>query len=133
MNTDILYEAERLHAEIAALKAERDALRTCAENDTSVISLAPGHGQGVSRTMENILIRAADIDTLIKAKQTELDEKTGCILSAVAKLDDSLQRTVITMHYVMFKTWDETAALIGYEKRYCKKIASTARTLLKTI
>lgn len=133
MDISILLKSQKLQNEIRALQSERDTLRACAENDTSVISLAPGHGQGVSRTMENILIRVADLDALIKEKQKRLDEMKEIILNAVARLDDPAERTVITLHYVMNKSWSETAKKMGYQMRYCKKLASSARQILTAI
>ena len=133
MKLEILLKPQQLTSEIKALQIERDTLRSYAENSTSVLSLAPGHGQGVNRSFENVMTKVADLDTLIERKKKELEETNDLIINETSKLSNSTHRTIIRMRHVMLKSWDEIAATIGYEVRYCQKIANNARKLLATI
>ena len=130
MNTDILYKPQQLQDEISRLKDERETLRSCAEKTTSIISLAPGHGQGLNRTMEDILARVADLDAEIEAKTEELSSTVTYLLEQFDTVDNIIYRTILIHRFVLQETWQETAQQIGYCIRHCQRFLKKAVSAL---
>ena len=119
MILDILLKPTQLKREIESMRNEQEALRAFAESKTSVISLAPGHGQGVSRSLENALIKVADLDAEIKAKTEELDASETVLMKLLEKLDDGIYKRILIHKYLLNENWPIISSSIHVSERQC--------------
>lgn len=128
MDINILLRPQQLHKEILAMQMKHDTLKSAAERTVSMISLAPGHGQGVNRKFETLGIEIADLDKAISQRSKEEDAAKEELSVLLAQMKNGLYIGILCRHYIEYKSISQISAEIGYSFRYTKQLHKLALT-----
>lgn len=132
MTTDILLKPQQLYKEYMSLIMKHDTLKTSLERTVAVISLAPGHGQGVSRRLEEMEAEILDLEKIIDLKNEELMDAQAEVRAFISQLDDSFGRQMLEMRFVDLMTLKEISEEKHFSIQYCwRKIQDAAEQLQK--
>ena len=122
MTTDILLKPQQLYKEYMSLIMKHDTLKTSLERTVAVISLAPGHGQGVSRRLEEMEAEILDLEKIIDKKCEELIDAQNVARKAIYHLQDPEQVAVMIKRYVDCMTFSEISSELEYTVRHCRRL-----------
>ena len=115
---EMLERPGKLGEEIRALEGKAAMLEEAAKGHTSVLSLSGGGGGGYTGSrMENLLIRAADLQEKAKRLRHEREEAVREICLLLAKLDSPEQAQVLMLHYVQGVSFRQIGRMMGYTER----------------
>ena len=115
---EMLERPGKLGEEIRALEGKAAMLEEAAKGHTSVLSLSGGGGGGYTGSrMENLLIRAADLQEKAKRLRREREEAVREICLMLAKLDSPEQAQVLMLHYVKGVSFRRIGRMMGYTER----------------
>lgn len=115
---EMLERPGKLEEEIRALEGKAAMLEEAAKGHTSVLSLSGGGGGGYTGSrMENLLIRAADLQEKAKRLRHEREEACREICLLLAKLDSPEQAQVLMLHYVQGVSFRKIGRMMGYTER----------------
>ena len=115
---EMLEKPGKLGEEIRALEGKAAMLEEAAKGHTSVLSLSGGGGDGhTGSRMENLLIRAADLQEKAKRLRFEREEAIREICILLEKLDSPEQAQVLMLHYVKGLSFRQIGRMMGYTER----------------
>ena len=108
------------------------SLRTAAEKCTSSISPGPGGG-GDSRRLENIIAKIDAAEREVDADIDKLILKKAEIEATIGKLEDPLQREVLSMRYIGFMSWQDIVESTCYSESSVDRLHRNALKRLDEI
>ena len=115
---EMLERPGRLGKEIRALEGKAAMLKEAAKGHTSVISLSGGGGGGYTGSrMENLVIRAADLQEKAARLRLEREEAIREICLTLEGLDSPEQAQVLMLHYVQGLSFRQIGRMLGYTER----------------
>ena len=115
---EMLERPGKLGKEICALEGKAAMLEEAAKGHTSVLSLSGGGGGGhTGSRMENLLIRAADLQERAVRLRLEREEAVREICLLLEKLDSPEQAQVLMLHYVKGLSFRQIGRMMGYTER----------------
>lgn len=110
----------KIDQEINALLSEREQAFNLACKATA----PPCNNEKVSASVENgnekRFVKYADYSCLINKRIDELYEIKREILSAISKIDSNTYRSVLTMRYIQFKTWEQIAECMNFSEKWVR-------------
>lgn len=118
---EALKNAHFVYQRVNAKRERLERLRTLAESCTQTISDMP-KGTATGDKLANTVIQIVEMceslseDIAEELALYEQNEKT------IAGISSSLGRTIFELRYLNFKTWQEIANTVGYERSYVAKI-----------
>ena len=115
---EMLERPGKLGEEIRALEGKAAMLEEAAKGHTSVLSLPGGGGGGYEGSrMEDLLIRAADLQE--KAERLRLEREEVCreICLLLEQLESPEQARVLMLHYVRGLSFRQIGRMLGYTER----------------
>lgn len=115
----LLMQPKKLKKDLDTLVAKYQTLKASAERTVTIISLAPGHGQGVNRRLEDIEAEMLDLEKAIEKKKEEFIDSQIVARKLIWKLEDPSDMKMLELRYVDVMTWEQVAAELHYNKRYC--------------
>lgn len=103
---------------LSALFAQRDRLRTLAERITvSYEGKYMDKPNAAENSVENALIKIADINISIDKEIQNLIEVYTEIDNAIQQIDDDVSQAILKRRYLAFETMEQIAENMNYEKR----------------
>ena len=111
----------RIDCEINALLSEREK----AFNLACKVSAPPCDSERVSTSggngSEQRFIKYADYSRLINQRVDELYEIKREILTVISRVESNTYRTLLTMRYVQFATWESIAESMKYSEKWVRE------------
>ena len=123
LNQEILMKPRELKKELESLVMKYETLKASVERTVAIISLTPGHGQGVSRRLEDLEIEIVDLEKKLYEKKQELLDTQAEAKQYILQLPNQSAVDFLIRRYVDCMTWDEIAKELNYSTRYCREKA----------
>ena len=130
MNIDMLNRSRQLKKEYDDLLMRHDTLKAAVENTVTVISLAPGHGQGVSRRLEDLETEILDLEKTIDKKCEELMDAQNAVNNYINNNMHPPYSVILIRRYAYFQTWEQIASELNYSVPHCYRLHETALKMI---
>ena len=125
---EYLKQIFKLDAEINSLLHEVEALEARATKVTTVLN--PNRVEqstGIYKNnQEDVVVKLIDYKNLINKKIDNLIDFKASILNTINKIDDTDQRTLLTLRYINLKYFDQIAVEMHYSYRTILRIHAAA-------
>lgn len=119
---EFLQKAYRIDQRINSKLEQVASLRELATKATATLTDLPSGGTRQTHSMENIIVKMADLEAEINQNIIELVELKGEIVSVIKKIDDPEHQTLLELRYLCFKTWEQIAVDMNYSVRNIYKL-----------
>lgn len=133
---EYLSQAFNLDQRINCKLEQVSVLRDLALKTTSVLQDEKVQGTKQRSPMENALVKLMSLEDEIKADIDQLIGLKRELASFVSKIDNSSHRLLLELRYLGGSTWEEVAAVMGYDLRWTyrlhKKALKEANKLLES-
>lgn len=133
---EYLSQAFNLDQRINCKLEQVSVLRDLALKTTSVLQDEKVQGTKQRSPMENALVKLMSLEDEINADIDQLIGLKRELANFVSKIDNSSHRLLLELRYLGGSTWEEVAAIMGYDLRWTyrlhKKALKEANKLLES-
>lgn len=130
---EYLQQAYQIHRSIQARKQQIVRLREIAESATSIANAARVSGTAARSKVESTVCRIADLQAMIQRDLCRLTEKYEEIWRTIDKVEDNTCRTLLSLRYLGFLTWEEIAEKMDYNERHVRRLHGIALQKVKDV
>ena len=129
---EYLSQAYRIDQRINSKLEQVKSMRELAAKATTTISDMPRSATPNIHRMEDTIAKMMDMEAEISADINALLDLKRDITAAIREVEDSTYRMLLELRYLSFKSWEEVAAELNYEKRYLIKVHGRALNKVDT-
>jgi hypothetical protein len=129
---EYLSQAYRIDQRINSKLEQVQSLRELATKATSTISDVPPSGTRNFHRMEDVICKMLDLESEINADITALLDLKKEIIAVINSVENPTYRTLLELRYLCFKTWEEIAFKMNYDRRYLFKVHGRALNKVDT-
>ena len=123
---EYLEQARTLDMEINSKLEMVSSLRAMAERTTSALSKAVVSRSRDDHRMEETIATIVDLEREVNEDIDRLVELKREIMGVIKKLDDPVDRYLLSMRYICGKDWEEIADAMNYHIRTIYKVHDRA-------
>ena len=123
---EYLEQARTLDMEINSKLEMVSSLRAMAERTTSALSRAVVSRSRDDHQMEETIAKIVDLEREVNEDIDRLVELKREIMGVIKKLDDPVDRYLLSMRYICGKDWEEIADAMNYHIRTIYKVHDRA-------
>ena len=123
---EYLSQAHHIDLRINSKLEQVKSLRSLAQKATATWSDVPMNGTRNISRMSDIITRMVDLQNEIDTDITGLLNLRQEIAAVIRHVDNHTYQTLLELRYLCFKSWDDIAAEMGYERRYILKVHDRA-------
>ena len=123
---EFLSQAYLLDQRINCKLEQAQSLRSLAEKASTTLMPTPISKTRHRSRIEDVIVKIVDLEDEIGASITRLLELKQEIATAIARVENPKYRALLELRYLCFKTWDEIAGELRYERRYVFKVHDRA-------
>ena len=129
---ELLERPGALRKEIFAKEAKAYELRSLAEKAVSLLSPTPGGGHN-DRKLEDLVVKAADLEAEVKQLEEELDEAVCTVTSLLIQLEDALMIRILKLRYLEMQTIPAISEEEHISERYLRTLLRSAESAFERL
>lgn len=129
---EYLSQVYQIDRRITDLLEQAEALRELVTRVTPVLSDIPRSATADPHRMEASIVKMLDLEHEITAQIDRLVDLKREIMGLLQRLPTEYQ-SLLEQRYLLFKTWGQMAALLGYGERHVYKLHAQALAEFKKI
>jgi DNA-directed RNA polymerase specialized sigma subunit len=109
------------------------ALRELAGKASATLSDVKVSGTRNISRMEDAIVRMVDLESDINEDVARLVSLKQDIVSVVKRVENPIYQTLLSLRYLCFKTWEQTAEAMNYSVQHVHRIHGGALEAVETI
>lgn len=126
-----LNQARDINHLINSKLAQLVALRELAQNVTARVSAVPPSGSPDPHTLENTLVKIADLDNSINETVDCLVDFKAEIMQVINQVPDARAQEILSLRYLLFKEWLDIGSELKMHRRNLYRIHNDALMQIK--
>ncbi|MDE6849442.1 MAG: DUF1492 domain-containing protein [Ruminococcus sp.] len=128
---EYLNQAYQIDQRINSKLMQVESLRSLATRVTSVFSDMPHSSTPDNRRLEKTMDKIIDLKNEILDDADELVDLKRDITQTINQIPDLRHRTILEMHYLSFRTWEQIAVALDHDIRHVYRLHGEALKEIK--
>jgi hypothetical protein len=123
---EYLSQAYHIEQRISAKMEQVQSLRDLATKASVTLSDMPRSPSPNVHRMEDFLCKVVDLEREISSDLCRLIDVKREIMEAIKRIGNPIYRLLLELRYLCYKTWEDIAGELNYDRRYVFKVHDRA-------
>ena len=128
---EYLSQGRHLDARINDKLHQVEQLRLMAEKATAMLGGIPNSGTPNVSGLQDTICRIVDLEAEISRSVDQLIELRREIMHAIDAVPNAEYRTLLSMRYLSFRSWQDIAESMGYNEKYVYELHGKALKMIR--
>lgn len=128
---EYLSQGRHLDARINDKLHQVEQLRLMAEKATTMLGGIPNSGTPNVSSLQDTICRIVDLEVELSRSIDQLIELRREMMHAIDAVPNAEYRTLLSMRYLSFRSWQDIAESMGYNEKYVYELHGKALKMIR--